>query len=144
MNMPRLSIDLILKPHPFRCQSCGVESLFNFTRWQEHDENDKPEPIVVVLCVPCSKRLIEPHPRLYRELQRHEPFPGTLDLCIQCRHRDGTRCTSPDLLANGGNGVILTIKKPVMAHLKMAKPARSGWHKMWTESASDCKQREVS
>ena len=97
-----------------------------------------------MLCQKCSKRLIEPHARLYRQLQRNEPFPGVLDLCVDCRHRDGTRCTSPDLKANGGEGVLILIKKPVVAHVCRSPRRLSGVVQMWTESATSCKQMEVS
>lgn len=142
--IPRLSTTLPHAQHPRRCQACNaVNEVWILERWQEHDDNDLPEPVIVVLCQTCSKWLIEPHPRLYRQLQRNEPFPGVLDLCVGCRHRDGTRCTSPDLKVNGGEGVAILIKKPDTFHVRASKSYRSGWRKMWTESATLCQQREA-
>jgi hypothetical protein len=46
--------------------------------WVEHDGDDQPEPIVVMLCTDCSDRLIEPYPRLYRRLARNEPCAGIM------------------------------------------------------------------
>ena len=81
---PRLSITLPDKRHPTTCQACGgsrddLES--ELTVWREHDDRDRPEPILVVLCENCNrdlapdgsakrktrtKTMIEAHPRLYR------------------------------------------------------------------------------
>jgi len=83
--------------------------------WQERDDADQPEPIAVLLCPPCSARLIEPHPRLYYGLPFNEPFAGTMGLCVPCRFRDGVRCTHPDLRANGGPGLIIQADTPIPA-----------------------------
>lgn len=111
---PRLSETLPNDRHPDRCQACGADARLGaeLTRWQEHDQDDAPEPIVVVLCVPCAKRLIEKHPRLYRELHAHEPVPGSMPICVACGWRDGVRCTHPDAKANGGGGLRLTYPRP--------------------------------
>jgi len=42
--------------------------------WQEHDSRDEPESIAVMLCTTCSKRLITPHPRVYRRISRRAPL----------------------------------------------------------------------
>jgi len=83
--------------------------------WQEHDDEDRPETIAVVLCRACSSRLINPHPRLYQELALNQPFAGVMDLCVSCRFRDGVRCAHPDLKANGGPGLV--IPSPPVAHV---------------------------
>lgn len=93
--------------HPEKCQHCGDHR--NLTRWQEHDHNDRPEHRVIVLCKACSDRMIEPHPRLYRPLNVNDPWPGCMEICIDCRLRDGVRCTSPAAKCNGGDGVMLTV-----------------------------------
>jgi hypothetical protein len=111
---PRLSETLLQERHPDRCQACGADARLGakLTRWQEHDQDDRPEPLVVVLCPPCSARLIEPHPRLYRELHAWEPMPGSMPICGACGWRDATRGAHPDAKANGGQGVRLTFPKP--------------------------------
>lgn len=81
---------------------CGAGGI----RWQENDEHDHPEPIIVELCDLCGKELIEKHPRLYRQLDRWEPWPGTMELCRTCIHRDGARCRMAKF--NGGTGVRIT------------------------------------
>jgi hypothetical protein len=130
---PRLSETL---PHPRDlrcCQACGSDILASlipvdgpketapYTQpvvavpgldiWQEHDEADQPEHIYVVLCDPCAARLIEPHPRLYRRLDRWEPAPGIMPACRDCVHRKGLACGNPLLKANGGPG--LPINAPI-------------------------------
>lgn len=61
--------------------------------------------IVVVLCARCSKKLIEPHARLYIQLQEHEPFPGVMEICVDCPMRKGVSCYSPLAKHNGGTGM---------------------------------------
>jgi len=73
--------------------------------WQEHDGRDEPEPIAVMLCTTCSSDLIDRHPRAYVRISRRAPFPGIMDLCLDCRYRAGVTCTHPDRLANGGPGL---------------------------------------
>lgn len=113
---PRLSVTLTEgRKAPNVCQSCGVVLPFaddQRCHWQEHAPDDEPERIVVVLCKECSDRLIDPHPRLYRQLERWEPWPGAMRLCISCIHRDGVDCTHGDLKANGGPGLGMTMPKP--------------------------------
>ncbi len=91
--------------------------------WQEHDDEDRPEPIAVVLCRVCGRRLIGPHPRLYQELALNQPFAGVMELCVSCRFRNGVRCAHPDLKANGGPG--LAIPSPSFAHVcgRLAGPS---------------------
>jgi hypothetical protein len=109
---PRLSETL---PHPRDlkyCQGCGAAGS-DLRIWQEHDEADHPEPIHVVLCEVCAENLIEPHPRLYRCLDRYrwEPAPGLMPTCLDCVHHKGLVCGSPLLRANGGPG--LPINAPI-------------------------------
>jgi len=102
--------------------------------WQERDDADQPEPIAVLLCPPCSARLIEPHPRLYSGLPFNEPFAGTMGLCAPCRFRDGVRCTHPDLRANGGPGLTIQADTPVPA---------PGRRRVYVRPATGCAGREV-
>jgi len=121
---PRLSQELSdIPPSPAHCRACGVyrddEKIFG---WQEHDDLDRPEQIVVFLCRDCSDRLIDKHPRLYRRLEQDEPFPGNMVLCTDCRHRKGTRCTHPLLKANGGVGLPLRFSAPTRMHIDRRDP----------------------
>ena len=102
--------------------------------WQECDDADRREPIAVLLCPPCSARLIEPHPRLYYGLPFNEPFAGTMGLCVPCRFRAGVRCTHPDLKANGGPGLMLQADTPVPA---------PGRRRVYVRAAMGCAGREV-
>ena len=111
-NWPRLSESLTDLRCPDACQSCGGDE--GLEGWQEHDQEDRPEPIAVVLCHHCRLRLIEPHPRLYRQMDKWEPFPGAMQLCVDCKHRQRLRCTHPDLKVNGGPGLLLTFPRPDM------------------------------
>lgn len=119
---PRLSETL---NHQYRkpntCQSCGrspnseAEQDAGFIQaWIEHDDNDKPTSTVVLLCPSCSRRLIEPHPRLYgQDRAINKPRPGSMPhLCTDCAYRTGVDCTHPNLKANGGAGLNITVKLP--------------------------------
>ena len=117
VEMPRLSETLESLAWPRRCQACGAELTRPASRlrpstgrapatiWQEHDDADRPELRYIVLCGACADRLIEPHPRLYRRLDRNEPAPGVMRICEDCRHRQGGRCVSPRARAHGGPGL---------------------------------------
>ena len=105
-RQPGLSETLGILIDPRMCRSCG--SLSELTRWRECDENDRPTMAVVVLCQRCSKKVIDRHPRLYIELQPHEPFPGVMEICVDCPARDGVSCTSLLAKHNGGPGMAIT------------------------------------
>lgn len=100
---PGLSQTLHFFPAPDICQSCGGSD--HLTAWRECDEWDKPTAVAVVLCAKCSKKLIDPHPRLYVQLQEHQPFPGVMELCLDCPMREGVSCKSPLAKHNGGPGM---------------------------------------
>lgn len=137
-DWPRLSEDLGGPRSPLHCQSCGsLQS--SPARWQEHDQDDQPGPIAVVLCEECSDELIEEHPRLYRRLERCEPFPGTMPICIDCELRQGVRCTSPSLRSNGGPG--LSFPPPELAaHVDTVEGGRrvGRWLKTWGDFPGGC------
>jgi hypothetical protein len=147
MTMPRLSEMLTGPKSPTSCQSCGLQLLIDdgdqFARWMEHDEQDRPEPIAVVLCKKCSDMLIEPHPRLYREMDEHEPLPGCMPICVNCPYRDGTRCTHPDLIANGGQGLKVTMPKPTTFHVLASPRSKSGWVTTYHGPVSGCAGLEL-
>ena len=107
---PRLSQSLP-HPHPQKCAACGKwdrEEILSL--WQEHDEQDKPETRYVLLCRPCGEKLIEPHVRLHSEINRNTPAPGAMEICGDCRFRDGTWCAKAK--GNGGPGVVISAAKP--------------------------------
>ncbi len=126
---PRLSADLPGTKHPDTCQGCGRHRDL-VTIWQECDEHDQPELIFVVLCKHCSDRLIEPHPRLYKQRAAFDPMPGVMHLCIPCRHRDGTRCANMQASINGGPGLKIIGPKPSVA---MVDGRRNGRRCGWRE-----------
>jgi hypothetical protein len=154
---PRLSETLTYPPDV--CQRCGNGQLWTdgepadwfvdastgqLYRWQEHDENDQREPILIVLCEDCAKRIIERHPRLYRQLQPHEPFPGAMPLCRDCVHRNELRCEHPDAKANGGSGLELIFPKPDRMHVLTSPRRNSGWRTCFMGPVKHRVGREVS
>jgi hypothetical protein len=136
--IPRLSESLRTLSWPHRCQCCQCVNGSPLSVWQEHDDADRPELIFVVVCATCADKIIEPHPRLYRQLGRNEPAPGVLGVCQHCRHQVAGRCRSPKARANGGEG--LRFPAPdVNVHLcRRGKGARSGWLREWSEEVSSC------
>lgn len=105
------------------CQRCGIQGRLRdatddiplLLGWQEHDDQDRPTPAAVVLCVTCTDNLIEAHPRLYSRVQPQAPVPGVMELCRDCTQREGYLCGSPDLTLNGGEGLAITFPEPVYA-----------------------------
>jgi hypothetical protein len=136
--------------HPHVCQQCGGSNRpmagngllrLELSIWQEHDHNDRPEPRYLVLCNVCSKRMIEPHPRLYSRVETNKPIAGLMDLCVGCRLRDGIGCTSPRAKANGGVGVAVKITPPINAMVDGRN--YRGPAQMWPKPAESCDQREA-
>lgn len=143
--------DLPGERNPFVCQQCGGSNLANhgngimrlsLDRWQECDHNDKPEAKILVLCNVCSKRMIQPHPRLYHKLDTNAPWPGCMALCVDCTHRDGIRCAHPQAKANGGKGVMLQLSKPVRGFID--GPAYRGRFEQYPKPPLGCRQKETS
>lgn len=151
LTWPRLSEDLPGPRSLYRCQACGL-ACAPPTReiWQEHDQDDAPEPIVVVLCPSCSRDIVEPHPRLYTRLDPNEPIPGAIGLCTECRHQDrraGLRCGHPGAKQNGGPGLSIRVRKPTLAHVcyKARGGGRTGrFLKIWPTQATRCSGREIA
>lgn len=143
-SWPRLSQTLTGPKHPNECQSCGAapDDHVLLTRWLECEDSDREEAIVVVLCRQCSDRLIEPHPRLYRQLAPHEPMVGVLQLCVGCVHRDGVRCTNPAAQINGGPGLEVVFPKPTRIHVYFGG-GRGGWKHLYHGHATECSGREL-
>lgn len=149
-SWPKLSETLAGPKSPDRCQSCsnfGLSESFPvggspLQRWREHDKADKPTPTVVVLCGTCADRIIESHPRLYAQLDRNEPYPGVMGLCVDCKHRQGVSCPLAKFV--GGPGVTIIGPKPTTAHVQRSPRRLSGWIEIWPGPARDCDRREVT
>jgi hypothetical protein len=142
---PRLSETLPGPKAPDRCRSCG--SCGDLATWQEHDDADRPEGVYLVLCTPCSDRIIEPHPRLYAQVDPNRPLPGVMALCIDCRHRDGIRCGHPGSLANGGPGIAITVPRPFTAHIcarGRGSKGLSGWRTSYPGPPRSCSGHEAA
>jgi hypothetical protein len=149
MSFPELSSTLAGPKAPDRCQSCGqggrseeISPILSptLTRWREHDDQDKPTLVIVILCRDCSGRIIEPHPRLYSELECNRPWPGTVGLCVDCTHRVGVTC--PIATFNGGPGIVLKLPKPTWAHLQRSPRRLSGWIAIYHGPVSHCSRRD--
>ncbi len=99
--------------------------------WREHDEADRPIPGREALIflgagrdhAKCRREL-DAHPRLYAE---EEGRPGYFpELCGPCKHRDGLACRHPDLKANGGEGLGVTMGGP-RVHISCRPRSQSHW-----------------
>lgn len=125
VSSPRLTEDLKGPKHPHFCQNCGVEKSeerkIDLFVWQEHDHNDMPEYRVVILCKGCSDLLIEPHVRMYHRFSQHVPYPGIMEICIDCQFRFENKCTHPRSKSNGGEGVKIDIESPSVAFVDGSK-----------------------
>lgn len=161
---PRLSRSLPFPRRLDRCQACGLgpdpagrrgiggtetppggEPFATLPRWMEHDDQDRPEPIVVVLCDPCAERIIEPHPRLYDRVPLYKPFPGAMGICVGCTHNDRLACRSPEARFNGGPG--LEIEHPPQGVMHICTRGRGGgrgggWIELYSGPATACSGRE--
>lgn len=138
---PRLS--QTLKPFTSRkqCQQCST-TVRPVTGWIEHDHEDKPEPIYIFVCDRCEGLLIESHPRLYRQFQKYEPLPGVQDFCVDCKWRQGCRCTCPKAKINGGPGIKMDQPEPASAFVD--GPKFRGRMLIWHSPARDCTGRETA
>lgn len=133
---PGLSVTLDGPRDPRRCQACGARhtEIRPLERWLEHDEWDRVpvKPAVVVLCSMCSRRLIDPHPRLYRQLADGESFPGCMGICVRCAFREGVACGCPEAKVNGGPGVkVEWTEAPIYAHVDGVRNGRRYGETRW-------------
>lgn len=147
-RFPRLSLELPGPRDPEHCQACGRAGAIddNLVRWGECDDQDglAAAPPIVVLCRSCSNRLIEPHPRLYHELERFRPVPGAMPLCVGCSYLEALRCKHPHLKANGGPGLQLTFPAPIEGFVCGRPHGRGGHFIDFTGPASKCAGRVVA
>lgn len=136
-TMPRLSDQLDEHNADLGCcQECGRESdIVQLTVWIEMGDDDKPESPwrqkLVVLCKACSDHSIECHPRLYRAKDTHEPLPGAMPCCMECSKREGWRCKSTLLRANGGAGLPLKFPRPLQVHINRGSARKNSWETIW-------------
>ena len=108
----------------------------------EADEQDRFEDRHLVLCRRCSDRLIEPHPRLYRQVPRFAPEPGRMDPCLGCRYARALRCESPLLKANGGAGLPVRFPQPMHAFVDGTRGGRrTGWQETIYPGPATCEGR---
>ena len=96
---------------------------------------------IVVLCKPCADRIIEPHPRLYREMQANHPMPGAMLICEDCPSRAGMQCTSPVAAFNGGRGLEYE-PKGQMIHVCRSPRRQSGWVYLSDGPVTKCSGKE--
>jgi hypothetical protein len=154
---PGLSKTLTGPIHPLVCQGCGAEEPTDgfktlletrgarnemLQRWRECDEFDKPTRTVVVLCAKCSKREIDRHPRLYIPVETFAPEPGIMDLCVDCRLREGVSCKSPLAKHNGGSGMAIDYPGHTVAHFNYGG-GRGEFRKLYKGEATACAGREL-
>lgn len=138
-HWPALSKDLPHERHPCICQACGgvlgEGRCNNLRKWIECDGKDQPTDTLVILCDPCGKKLIDPHPRLYHAVYGDKPIPGAIhNLCASCGFRRGLTCTHKDLTVNGGAGLNIKTKKLGTAHLYFGG-GKGAWIEQWAPAA---------
>lgn len=135
-RQPGLSETLGILIDPRMCRACGGTR--ELRRWRECDEWDKPTMAVVVLCSRCSVKLIDRHPRLYIQLAPHEPFPGVMEICVDCPDRDGVTCKSPIAKHNGGSGMRITHPAPTTVFIDVSPRRNSGMVKLYPGAVTAC------
>ena len=119
------------------CQQCRRS--VGLTYWVECDDADEPTPVFVVLCKGCADKIIEPHPRLYREQALDTPMPGVMPICADCLSRKGLRCLSPVAMFNGGpDPGLLFEPKGSMVHICRSPRRLSGWHYLMPGPVTSC------
>lgn len=149
-ELPGLSATLTGPIDPRRCRCCGSPHVaaVPLTRWVECDPWDcvPARPSVVVLCKRCADRLIEPHPRLYKQLDTLDPFPGCMSVCVHCVHRAGTSCRAPAAKINGGPGLAYGWKdgkQPASMHV-CSRPGGCRTMVVWPGKVETCSGRAVA
>lgn len=139
-KFPRLTVTLqpaICVTSMYICHSCG--GTHELSRWQEHDDRDQPEYKMTILCKRCSDRLIEKHPRLYRQLDKYEPWPGGMALCQDCKWREGVYCKNKRAQVNGGPGLQMKYPPPAQA---FCRPG--GRRTIYLGPVTECDGKEIA
>lgn len=107
---PKLSEQGAYAKSPDTCQCCG--QTWDVDVYIECDEADRQTTTAIAVCIDCARLHVEPHPRFYHEMEHNRPFPGAMNVCIECPHRVGLSCSHPLLKANGGPGLNIRASKP--------------------------------
>ena len=127
------------------CNICGHESA-ELGAWREHNELDMKligaESLVFIgRDHPDCLRQMEAHPRLYAE---EMGWPGHLPrLCGPCAFRKGLVCMHPDLRANGGAGLKISMQDPLGAAGVMFACGRGGRRLNYVKHAVTCEGRRL-
>ncbi len=107
------------------CNVCG-QPAEQLDAWRTHDEHDRPIAGVDALVflgsdhAACRTKL-NAHPRLFAEVTG---VPGHFPrLCGPCAYRRDTSCSHPDLKANGGAGLNVSLDNAWAAGLICIRPA---------------------
>lgn len=145
---PRLSRTLTGPRDPRYCQSCHergeCSDLVRCLEADDHDQFPTP-PVIVVLCHACYKKRIDKHPRLYDYIGAHDPLPGTMPLCLDCRYRRQLTCNHPDQKHFGGPGLTITTgptSSPI--HLNCGRGrGQSYWIKPYYGPCTACTGKEA-
>lgn len=135
-QQPGLSETLGILIDPRMCRGCGGTR--ELQRWRECNPFDKPTMVVVVLCKYCSRKLIDRHPRLYIPIAHHEPFPGVMQICIDCPCRSGVSCNSLLAKHNGGTGMRIDGSRPTIALVCGGRRGFSGAVKLYASEPTGC------
>lgn len=138
-SVPPLSVSLPGPRELSMCQACMATA--GLMKWMECDTTDKPQLVVVILCQRCSGELIEPHPRLYRQLEQWEPMPGAMPLCRDCRHHENLFCRNPQAQINGGPGLQMAYPRPSRVHI--CGGPNAGWRLIWQGPVTACRGHEL-
>lgn len=129
------------------CAACNVQdnATAKLAAWQEHDDQDRPTGAFVWLCRRCSDRLIEPHPLLYKPIQRHAPFPGVMPICGDCPSLVEGVCASPLAKRHGGPGIEISGEQPAVAHFDGTRNGRRmGWTEFfWRTPRTGCSGKDA-
>jgi len=100
-----------------RCWVCGGENddICAFRMWEECDDQDEPSGRYLIACrEDACQQVIENHPRLYRLIPWAGDDAGRFMLvCEDCDYRKGFDCTHPNLTRNGGEGLNVTVTRPL-------------------------------
>jgi hypothetical protein len=139
---PKLSEELPGRD-PCECQRC--RATVRLTYWQECDNRDQPTRVFVVLCKGCADEIIEPHSRLYRDIDVNTPMPGAMPICADCRSRNGMTCLSPVAMFNGGPEPGLQFEpKGQMVHVCRSPRREGGWQYFAEGPVTKCSGKEAA
>jgi hypothetical protein len=122
------------------CQICGYVSsdICDFYIWHEYDENNGKSDNILVACKnkKCL-RVIEDHELIYEKVPWGQGGPGKFMLvCGECKLRDNTACTHPDLKENGGEGLKIYLSNSSIGNARVC--FTNGTSRMMGQPATEC------